>query len=67
MEINVTGCKDCPLNSNDREFGDACQHPLIYEGEAKYRLLPVDANNGYETITPDWCPLNSSSITIIKQ
>lgn len=67
MEQIVTGCKDCPLNSNDREYGDACQHPSVWKGEVKERALPEDNNNGYETITPFWCPLKKESITITMQ
>lgn len=65
METIVTGCKDCPLNSNDREYGDSCRHPSVKDGEYD-RSLPTDSENGYETITPDWCPLNTESITISK-
>jgi len=66
MEHKVTGCIDCPFNSNDREYGDACQHPEVYEGETRYRVLPEDPENDYQTITPDWCPLDKEPITIIK-
>ncbi len=65
MEHLVKGCEDCPLNSNDREYGDACMHPSVKEGN-NGKALPEDAENGYVTITPDWCPLNSEPITIIK-
>lgn len=67
MEYKITGCLDCPLNSKDVEYGDACRHPSVRDENGMDRVLPKDANNRYETITPDWCPLNKEPITIIKQ
>ncbi len=59
MEQIITGCKDCPLNSNDRLYGDFCRHPAAIDQNGNDAALPTDSENGYETITPDWCPLNS--------
>lgn len=66
MEHIVTGCQNCPFNSNDREYGDACLHPSCDSGMYG-RKLPEDPDNAYATITPDWCPLILEPITIIKQ
>ena len=58
----VKGCIDCPMNSNDREYGSACQHPSIID---KDRLgKPLDYDENFNDITPDWCPLKKQSITI---
>lgn len=63
MEHQVTGCIDCPFNSNDREYGDCCLHPSVAPDEHG-AALPEDEN--YKTITPKWCPLAIEPITISR-
>lgn len=63
MEYTILGCEGCPLNSNDTEYGDACRHPSVIK-DGLDATLPVDQNNGYRTITPDWCPLKKEKIII---
>lgn len=62
MEHIVTGCRDCPLNSNDRLYGDFCRHPSARLNDGEDNPLPVDAN--FYTTNPDWCPLKKQPITI---
>lgn len=62
MEFIITGCIDCPLNSNDREYGDACRHPTTITEIGLDAVLPEDKD--YKTITPDWCPLKKEKIII---
>lgn len=64
MNTIVTGCKDCPLNSKDAEYGDFCRHPSVRDEEGYDRVIPTDPYNKYEIIEPEWCPLKKESITI---
>lgn len=72
MEYIVTGCKDCPFfnDGHDYEYRVICQHPYskacrIVVDEKMEWGIPQEER--FMPITPDWCPLNKESITIIKQ
>jgi len=82
MEHIVTGCKDCPLYKDgvNYEYAHYCNHPKspqtvnLFTAEPKIELTAEQKKreSGYEytvvhPVTPDWCPLNSEPITIIKK
>lgn len=52
----VTGCIDCPFHIISQYYEASCAHPV-----------GAGRNLGdYQNPTPDWCPLNTDSITISK-
>lgn len=83
MEHIVSGCFNCPMLNNDREYGDRCHHPdlldIVQSGRFNTYLgkpIPddcyIDLNDfNKDSIwgisTPEWCPLNSEPITITKE
>jgi len=71
MEHTVSGCKDCPFfnDGSSYEYIISCQHPHAPNQEL---LSTPSMKTTYEQkvvqpITPEWCPLNQESITIIKK
>jgi hypothetical protein len=68
MEHVVTGCKDCPLyqSNHDDRYGreTKCNHPAAPE-QPLVENIDVDAMGN--PITPDFCPLNSEPLTILKK
>jgi hypothetical protein len=64
----VTGCSDCPMfwsNMDDRYGWETnCLHPNF---NLKEIVQEIDVQDDGTPITPQNCPLNKSSITIIKK
>ncbi len=82
MEHIVSGCIDCPMLCENNEGEDFCRHPLVDKWlgvKGDHRRNEQEDKNIIETdstssngqnwfpITPEWCPLNSEPITIIKK
>ncbi len=68
MEHIVSGCKDCCFyfleDSNDSlVVYNYCLHP----NHKTITVQDIDLDENNEPITPDFCPLNSEPITIIKK
>jgi hypothetical protein len=63
-DIVVTGCGDCPYLITDIEYWCGLKSFLDANGHSP--VIENDAING-STVTPDWCPLNSGSVTIKKE
>lgn len=68
MEQIVTGCSDCSFeyNCSDGWSNSECRHPKGDFRELTY--LKDGATYEYKDgESPDWCPLNSEPITLIKK
>lgn len=63
MEYTVSGCKDCVFCIYSDKGGNRCIHPSIEDSHNDI----IDNDSDYCLITPDWCPLEKESITIIKK
>lgn len=60
MYKNVTGCFDCPFYcENDMSIGGHCTEILDFDRKNFIETVKYD-----KPITPDWCPLIESSITV---
>lgn len=82
MEINVTGCEDCPMldSGAEYEYQCFCLHPKAPRqfseiGDSVEQVNEIiqigvdedwDRNPTHIPITPKWCPLNTEPITITK-
>jgi hypothetical protein len=72
MEVQITGCKDCPLFDNTgAEYGTYCHHPnrkteehTSSIGTSWFADAPIIDGADNEPITPEWCPLIWEPITI---
>jgi len=57
MKIEVSGCINCPFKyENDMGFGYVCKI------DAKGRT--INQSKKYLPITPEWCPVKSSSVVV---
>lgn len=72
MELKVTHCKDCPLyvfrevrGKNWWEWASFCNHPLSKKEHIDRAYDKIEES--VVPLTPLNCPLNKSSITIIKK
>ena len=83
MEHIVTGCKDCPMfdNGADYEYECSCLHPKAPRQFSEYgdsdelidAIQQIEVEEDWSKkqhhipVTPEWCPLNTEPITIIKK